>query len=366
MQIKKSLSIVTLTGILVINASSYSFSQSSEVNAEEQAKDRKTSDYTIKKGDTLWDISEAFLKNPFQWPYIWENNAYIRNPDLIFPGNKLIIPPVILSIPESGMEEAPVSAVEATLPEQAVIPAHEDLSSVRAPFMPTRPKRAAVPATPPVVRPAISSNTIESGGYIINNIESYGVIKGSREDRTIFADGDSVNISLENGYADKVSMGDKYTIFRTSGPVIHPATKKKTGFLLIPIGVIKINRVQGKDASGEIIKSYNYASIGDRIQPYIPADPVLEIRKSEKEIQGYIIDAYEGLTLNAQFNIVYLDKGASDGITPGTILYVITEKKDDVIGELQVVSVQDTTSTALVTRSVEPFGTGSKVTTIIK
>jgi len=161
-------------------------------------------------------------------------------------------------------------------------------------------------------------------------------------------------------------MGDKYTIFRTSGPVIHPATKKKTGFLLIPIGVIKINRVQGKDASGEIIKSYNYASIGDRIQPYIPADPVLEIRKSEKEIQGYIIDAYEGLTLNAQFNIVYLDKGASDGITPGTIIYVTTEKKDDVIGELQVVSVQDTTSTALVTRSVEPFGTGSKVTTIIK
>ena len=358
MQINKSLSIITLTGILIINASSYSFSQSSEVNAEEQVKDRDTSDYTIKKGDTLWDISETFLKNPFRWPYIWENNDYIRNPDLIFPGNRIIIPP--------DKEEAPVSAAEATLPEQAVIQASEELSSFTAPFMPSRPKRTAVPATPPVVRPAISPGTIESGGYIINNIESYGVIRGSREDRTIFADGDSVNISLENDYADKVSIGDKLTIFRTSGPVIHPATKMNAGFLLIPIGVIKINRVQGRDASGEIIKSYHYASIGDRIQPYIPAHPVHEIRKSEIEIRGYIIEAYEGLTLNAQFNIVYLDKGAADGITPGTILYVIMDKKDDVIGELQVVSVQDTTSTALVTRSVEPFGTGSKVTTIMK
>src|SRR3972149_7812428 len=174
MQIKKSLSIITLTGILVINASSYSLSQSSEVNAEEQVKDRNTSDYTIKKGDTLWDISETFLNNPFHWPYIWENNDYIRNPDLIFPGNRIIIPP--------DKEEAPVSAAEATLPEQAVIPASEELSSFTAPFMPTRPKRAAVPATPPVAKPAISSHTIESGGYIINNIESYGVIKGSRED----------------------------------------------------------------------------------------------------------------------------------------------------------------------------------------
>jgi len=355
-----------LTGMLVINAYSYSYSQSSESTGEEQAKDGNKSDYTIIKGDTLWDISEEFLKNPFLWPNIWEINDYIRNPDLIYPGNKLIIPSAILSKPATGKEDAPVSAIETTPTEQSVIPAAEEPSSVSTPLMTSHPKRSSVPASPPVVKPAISSETIEAGGYIINNIESYGVIMGSKEDRTVFADGDSVNISLANGYTDKVSVGEKFTIFRTSGPVIHPTTKKKAGTLFIPIGVIEINRVQGKEASGEIIRSYNnYASAGDQIQPYIPAHPVHEIRKSAAEIQGYIIEAQEGLLLSAQYSIVYLDKGSADGITPGTSINVIREK-NDIIGELRVVSVQDTTSTALVIKSSEPFGVGTKITTIRK
>ena len=48
--------------------------------------------YLIKQGDTLWDISHAFLKDPFLWPFIWKANTYIANPDLIYPGNKLAIP----------------------------------------------------------------------------------------------------------------------------------------------------------------------------------------------------------------------------------------------------------------------------------
>ncbi len=366
MHIKKSLSIITLTGIIVINASSYSFSQSSEANGEGEIKDWDTSVYKIEKGITLWYISGEFLKNPFFLPNIWENNGYIRNPDLIYPGNKLIIPSVILSKPETGKEEAPVSGIEATLPEQALIPVAEDTSYATSPSMTSLPKRPPVSPTPPAVKPAISSDTIEASGYVVNNIESYGVIRGSKEDRNIFAEGDVVNLSLANGYADKVLFGEQFTIFRTSGPVIHPTTKKKAGFLFIPIGIIEINRVQGKDASGKIIRSYNYASIGDQIQPYIPAHPVHEVRKSAAEIHAYIIEAQEGFALSAQYSIVYLDKGAADGIAPGTILYVVREKKDDVIGELRVISVQSATSTALVTRSVEPFGTGSKVTTTIK
>lgn len=365
MHIKKLLSIITLTGILVINAPSYSFSQSSEADGKNQLQDANTSDYTIIKGDTLWDISEEFLKDPFLWPNIWENNNYIRNPDLIFPGNKLSIPSDIRFKPETDKDDAPVPADEALHPDQAVMPAAEESSSVSTPLQASQPKRSPVPASPQVVQPAISSDTIEASGYVINRIESYGVLRGSKEDRTIFAYGDSVNISLANGFADKVSVGEKFTIFRTSGPVIHPTTKKKAGFLFIPVGVIEINRVQGKDAAGEIIRSYNYASAGDQIQPYIPAPPVHKITKSATEIHGYIIEAREGLSLNAQYSTVYLDKGAADGITPGTIINVIRER-NDIIGELQVVSVQDTTSTALVIKSSEPFGTGSKVTTTIK
>ena len=39
--------------------------------------------YTIKQGDTLWDISEAFFQNPLSWPDIWKKNLFIKDPHWI-------------------------------------------------------------------------------------------------------------------------------------------------------------------------------------------------------------------------------------------------------------------------------------------
>lgn len=47
--------------------------------------------YVIKKNDTLWDISEKLLKDPFVWKAIWNRNGYIQNPHLIYPDNKISI-----------------------------------------------------------------------------------------------------------------------------------------------------------------------------------------------------------------------------------------------------------------------------------
>ncbi|MDR0877908.1 MAG: Hsp70 family protein [Treponema sp.] len=48
--------------------------------------------YQIRWGDTLWDISEAFYRNPWLYPRIARFNN-IRNPNLIISGTTIRIPP---------------------------------------------------------------------------------------------------------------------------------------------------------------------------------------------------------------------------------------------------------------------------------
>jgi nucleoid-associated protein YgaU len=47
--------------------------------------------YKVKKGDTLWDISAAYYRNPWLYPKIAKANN-IKNPDLIFVGARIVIP----------------------------------------------------------------------------------------------------------------------------------------------------------------------------------------------------------------------------------------------------------------------------------
>jgi len=49
-------------------------------------------DYRIRWGDTLWDIADAFYRNPWLYPRIARHNN-IRNPDLIISGRTIRIPP---------------------------------------------------------------------------------------------------------------------------------------------------------------------------------------------------------------------------------------------------------------------------------
>ena len=62
-----------------------------EVIAEPMKEESVKKQYTVKKHDTLWDLATRFYNNPYQWKTIWDNNSYIADPDLIYPGDMLSV-----------------------------------------------------------------------------------------------------------------------------------------------------------------------------------------------------------------------------------------------------------------------------------
>src|ERR1043166_9408024 len=45
--------------------------------------------YVVQPGDTLWQLSQRFLNNPWYWPKLWSFNQEIDNPNWIRPGTVL-------------------------------------------------------------------------------------------------------------------------------------------------------------------------------------------------------------------------------------------------------------------------------------
>ena len=74
--------------------------------------------YTVKRGDTLWDIAGKFLKRPWLWPEIWQANPQIKNPHLIYPGD-------VISLAYLDRVAARVQAGERTASPVNAVPLEE-------------------------------------------------------------------------------------------------------------------------------------------------------------------------------------------------------------------------------------------------
>ncbi len=53
---------------------------------EEPVKKPKVITHVVVEGDTLWDIAERYVKDPFRYPEL-ARYSNIKNPDLIYPGD---------------------------------------------------------------------------------------------------------------------------------------------------------------------------------------------------------------------------------------------------------------------------------------
>jgi len=175
-----------------------------------------------------------------------------------------------------------------------------------------------------------------------------------------------------------MKIGDRFTILRIVKKVTHPKTGVLIGNLVKVLGDLKITAINGKIATGEIINSYDYITKGDRLDSYaeteialIPSDEI----SSPGGINGYIVESMEIKVANAQMDVVYLDKGSRDGLKVGDRLKVVshggkgvvpstgkeTGLPDQVIGEVQILSLHEDTSTAWIIKSSKDIKRGDMI-----
>ena len=337
-------------------------------------------EYTVQEGDTLWDISHSFLKDPFKWPGIWKANPFIINPHLIYPGNKIRFGPAGPEVVESVVPEGlPVEKMQKL--EEPLQPAEqpkEALAKVEEPALPPPPEEKPIlQPIPKIVK--VSSDIMQRHGLIsAKDMEGNGMIIGSKAERLLLSQGDIVYISLIKG--TEVTDGDKFIIFTTTGEVKHPVTEKPIGFLTDTIGVLEVIKVEkGGVIAARIEKSYKEVSKGAKLKSYEPPVKEVVVKKTEQAIDGLIIESMEGKVGLAENDMVYLDKGKNSGLDVGNIMHIFRptitvndpmskEKKTITLppielGRLVIIRVEDDTSTAFITKSRQVIYKGDRVRT---
>lgn len=265
--------------------------------------------YTVRSGDTLWDISAQFLNEPWRWREIWQGNPQIKNPDLIYPGDILELVFVdgrpVIRVASSGRRVVKLS------PRIRQGPA-------RSGAVPTIPIDAI---THFLSRPlVVEEKELERAPYIV----SMGA------EHLIGGPGTKV---YARGIKNEIPV---YSVLRRGEAYVDPDDPDETvlGYEAIYVADAALEAL-GDPATLRLLRSKREVLIGDRLLPaedegsqgsYMPHPP-------PQPVTGKIISVLEGVRLIGQFQIVVMNLGKEDGLDSGSVLNVFN-RGEVIIDEL--------------------------------
>jgi hypothetical protein len=251
--------------------------------------------YVVKKGDTLWDISAMFLRDPWFWPEIWFANPQVRNPHLIFPGDVLTL--VYMDGQPRIVLERGVSDRERLEPRVRVEQLEEAILTI--PY----DRIAAFLSRPSV----LDRETIDRAPYILTDRRGH-LAHGSQAE---------VYVRGANFAAD-----DVYSVMHVGGPLRDPDNGRLLGYQGVYVGEGRVVRT-GDPATLYLSATAREALNGDKLIPVDTDIPLRFIpRAPEREIEGRIIDVLDGVQMVSAFQIVTLNRGTRHGLEPGHVLSV--------------------------------------------
>ena len=265
------------------------------INAQEVSLKKNHPDrHIVVKGDTLWGISAKFLKDPWQWPKVWQlNRAQIKNPHLIYPGD------VVFLDLSSGKPQLKLLRETVTLEPGVLI---EPL------------KKTAISTIPlNVIAPFLSQPLIIEKDQLLT---SPRIIAG-QDDRVVLSPGTRV-------YINKIEEGDgiNWFVYRPGDNLVDPDTNEILGVEATYLGDAKITKY-GEPASADITKAKEEIFTKDRLVPsgddvisnFVPHAP-------ETAVSGRIINIYGGVADAGPESIVSISRGSANGIEVGHVLAI--------------------------------------------
>ena len=272
--------------------------------------------YVVVKGDTLWDISGRFLKDPWRWPEIWGlNKDQIKDPHWIYPGDVIVFDRDRMKL----MVQGRVSGEEKLSPRIRE-------TSLDAEPVPTIPAKVIEPF---LSRPLV----IEKDG-----LDNAPRIAATEEGRVNLGAGSYAYVEGLDPSGPEV-----WSIYRRGPALVDPDTNETLGYEAVYLGTAQVVRF-GDPAKIKIISSQREIGEGDRLVAVSPPQVFhYAPRAPEKEIRARVISLHDGRTdarseyysgredrairsnygsyvEAGPFSMITLNVGANHGIEPGHVL----------------------------------------------
>ena len=249
--------------------------------------------YTVVPGDTLWDLSNRFLVQPWYWPEIWYLNPQINNPHLIYPGDVISIF-YVGGKPYLTVGDGP--RVTKLSPK------------VRGEDIDAQVYGIPIPAIQQfIIRPrVVSEETLDNAPYILSSID----------ERLAFGAGDRVYARGFNG-----DPQGQYTVFRKGEALYDPKTDELLGFEAIIVGDGEIIRADDP-ATFDLAQTKREALRGDRLLPvdFSEVDTEFVPHAPPENTHGHVISLFDAISQVGTFQVVALSLGERNGIEKGHVL----------------------------------------------
>lgn len=277
--------------------------------ATPEIRDNAPDRHIVVKGDTLWDISAMFFKDPWKWPQIWGmNKDSIRNPHWIYPGQVIVLDRRTGTLHIGEISPEPTNVVKLSPQVLTEASSHNAIPSI--------PSEDIVPF---LSRPLVIED---------NNLHNAPSIVGTYEGRVILGTNDIAYV--QNLPRDK---GLSWQIYRLGQTFVDPETHETLGHEAIYLGDAKVQQF-GNVSTLKITKAFEEINKGDLLVQAVPRlfDNYIP-RAPASSISARVISIYGGVSEAGQNAIVTINKGQRDGIENGYVLALY--HKGDVIKDDQ-------------------------------